>query len=329
MMTNMKRIVGATMVIPSASAAHGLLFHEHRRGRLHPRGRRARRQHHVRWELAQLHAGLDAWQHAGHQLLVLSAGKHLLFYVELGRAAGPRLHHRSSCDPGSHHGVRRARHLCAPRGQRQSGGPGTARVGPDRFHAEPDRRAWNEPHIVSVPEVFETANPTGNYAFTLRLNAPLGSEHPGQGGADRPRACAERRRTTISPCFPASRSMAAAPAGTMNTSLPASTFTLPAAIGDSRLQQARATALGRTLFRRCRRGRWWCWRSCSRAWRWPEGAGWLDSGALSTSHWFGVLLFALVGRWSRRADSTGSSAIASADRAAIARANTWRSARVG
>jgi hypothetical protein len=84
-------------------------------------------------------------------------------------------------------------------------------------------------YILSVPEAFETANPTGDYAFSLHLNAPPGTTSIPVKAVLTARVRTQGGEDFYPPVFPCVTDMAAAPGGTIDTSVPSSTLTLPAA----------------------------------------------------------------------------------------------------
>jgi hypothetical protein len=84
-------------------------------------------------------------------------------------------------------------------------------------------------YILSVPEAFETAHPTGNYAFSLHLDAPPGTTSIPVKAVLTARVRTQGGEDFYPPVFPCVTDMASAPGGTINTSVPSSTLTLPAA----------------------------------------------------------------------------------------------------
>ena len=92
-------------------------------------------------------------------------------------------------------------------------------------------------HIVSVPEAFENANPTGNYTFTLRLNAPLGTTSIPVKAVLTGHARAQSGQNYYFPVFPCVTSMAAAPGGTIEHGAADEHVHLAPSIGDSRLRR--------------------------------------------------------------------------------------------
>jgi IPTL-CTERM motif len=84
-------------------------------------------------------------------------------------------------------------------------------------------------YILSVPEAFETANPTGDYGFSLHLNAPPGTTSIPVKAVLTARVRTQGGQDFYPPVFPCVTDMASAPGGTINTSVLSSTLTLPAA----------------------------------------------------------------------------------------------------